>query len=55
MGAPEETGPPEGQWEWHSASRGRVVTTPAGERPTVEGLDDWILLTNPEHDREQDA
>ena len=53
MGAPEDTAPPSGQWEWHSASRGRVVTTQAGQRPADQGLDDWILLTNPEQDGEQ--
>ncbi|MBI2203856.1 MAG: hypothetical protein HYU41_08410 [Candidatus Rokubacteria bacterium] len=45
MGAPEESGPPPGQWEWFSPSRGRVVQTNAGQRPD-EAPDDWILLTD---------
>jgi hypothetical protein len=46
MGAAESTGPPPGQWEWFSPSRGRVVTTQAGQRP-AEQPDDWIVLTEP--------
>jgi len=45
MGAPaENSGPPPGQWEWFSPSRGRVVTMPARQRPT-DLPDDWIVLT----------
>jgi hypothetical protein len=47
MGAAEESGPPPGQWEWHSASRGRVVTMPERQRPPADdGPDDWVLLTD---------
>ena len=42
----ESTGPPPGQWEWFSPSRGRVVTTQAKQRP-AELPDDWIVLTEP--------
>jgi len=46
MGTAESTGPPPGQWEWFSPSRGRVVTTQAKQRP-AELPDDWIVLTEP--------
>jgi hypothetical protein len=46
MGTAESTGPPPGQWEWFSPSRGRVVTTQAGQRP-ADLPDDWIVLTEP--------
>ena len=45
MGDPQEMGPPAGQWEWFSPSRGRVMITEAGHRPEAESPDDWTLLT----------
>jgi hypothetical protein len=45
MGEAQETSAPAGQWEWFSASRGRVVHTAPKQRPAVEGPDDWVLLT----------
>jgi hypothetical protein len=45
MGDAPQTTAPAGQWEWFSASRGRVVATTPRQRPTVEGPDDWVLLT----------
>lgn len=45
MGDAPETTAPAGQWEWFSASRGRVVATQPKQRPNVEGPDDWVLLT----------
>jgi septal ring factor EnvC (AmiA/AmiB activator) len=45
MGTAGSTGPPPGRWEWFSPSRGRVVTTEAGQRPD-ETPDDWSLLTS---------
>jgi hypothetical protein len=45
MGDAQESSAPAGQWEWFSASRGRVVATAPKQRPTVEGPDDWVLLT----------
>lgn len=45
MGEAPESSAPAGQWEWFSASRGRVVATAPKQRPTVEGPDDWVLLT----------
>jgi hypothetical protein len=46
MGAAEEPGAPAGQWEWFSPSRGRVVATEPNQRPGVDGIDDWQLLTD---------
>jgi hypothetical protein len=45
MGTAQETGVPAGQWEWFSPSRGRVAVTQPRQRPTVDGADDWVLLT----------
>ena len=50
MGAAETTGPPPGQWEWFSPSRGRVAVTELGQRPVGEGPDDWVLLTETEEE-----
>jgi hypothetical protein len=46
MGAAEDAGAPVGQWEWFSASRGRVMATEPNQRPTADGVDDWVLLTD---------
>jgi hypothetical protein len=45
MGTAQESGAPAGQWEWFSPSRGRVAVTEARQRPTGDGADDWVLLT----------
>jgi hypothetical protein len=45
MGDAPQSSAPAGQWEWFSASRGRVVATPAKQRPPTEAPDDWVLLT----------
>ena len=45
MGDAPQSSAPVGQWEWFSASRGRVVATQPKQRPSVEGPDDWVLLT----------
>ena len=45
MGDAPQSSAPIGQWEWFSASRGRVVATLPKQRPSVEGPDDWVLLT----------
>ena len=55
MGTAEPTGAPPGQWEWFSASRGRVVATPKNQRPPDTAPDDWILLTEPGAERTDDA
>ena len=46
MGTAEDAGAPVGQWEWFSASRARVVVTEPNQRPTADGVDDWVLLTD---------
>ena len=45
MGDAPETSAPAGQWEWFSASRGRVVATEPKQRPSADGPADWVLLT----------
>jgi hypothetical protein len=50
MGAAEPIGPPPGQWEWFSPSRGRVAATEPRQRPAGEGPDDWVLLTETEEE-----
>jgi hypothetical protein len=45
MGEAQESGPPPGQWEWFSPSRGRVVVTEPKQRPPADPPDDWTLLT----------
>ena len=46
MGVAPDSGPPPGQWEWFSPSRGRVVATEPKHRPAADGVDDWQLLTD---------
>ncbi|RPH83449.1 MAG: hypothetical protein EHM88_06840 [Candidatus Rokuibacteriota bacterium] len=46
MGTADDAGAPVGQWEWFSASRGRVVATEPKQRPIAGGVDDWVLLTD---------
>ena len=55
MGDAPETSAPAGQWEWFSASRGRVVATQPKQRPVVEGPDDWVLLTEVGDDASPEA
>lgn len=45
MGEALDTSAPPGQWEWFSPSRGRVMHTSPEQKPTVDGTDDWVLLT----------
>ena len=45
MGDAPDTTAPVGQWEWFSASRGRVVATEPKQRPPAEEPNDWVLLT----------
>jgi hypothetical protein len=52
MGDAAESGPPPGQWEWFSPSRGRVLATEPKQRPPAEGVDDWQLLTEGAEDDE---
>ena len=46
MGEPQDTGAPEGLWEWFSPSRSRTTTTPPKQRPPADVPDDWVLLTD---------
>lgn len=46
MGEMQNTGAPEGLWEWFSPSRSRTVATTPKTRPPAEGPDDWVLLTD---------
>jgi hypothetical protein len=46
MGEVQDTGAPEGLWEWFSPSRSRTVTTPPNTRPSGNEADDWVLLTD---------
>ena len=46
IGEAQESGPPEGMWEWFSPSRNRVQTCEARVRPAAGSPDDWILLTD---------
>jgi hypothetical protein len=55
MGTAEPSGAPVGQWEWFSASRGRVVATQPNQRPPDTAPDDWILLTEPGAERADNA
>jgi hypothetical protein len=52
MGDAPDSGPPPGQWEWFSPSRGRVVATEPKQRPAADGVDDWQLLTEGAEDDE---
>ena len=35
------------EFVWFSPSKGRTVTTPSGAPPTVDGIDDWTLISEP--------
>ena len=45
MGEAQNTGAPEGMWEWISPSRARTLATAPRTRPPADPPDDWILLT----------
>jgi hypothetical protein len=46
MGEAQDVGAPQGLWEWFSPSRSRTVTTEPKSRPSADGVDDWVLLTD---------
>ena len=46
MGEAQDSGAPQGLWEWFSPSRSRTLTTSPNTRPPAEGVDDWVLLTD---------
>ncbi len=35
------------EYVWFSPSKGRTVTTESAEPPTVDGIDDWTLVSEP--------
>jgi hypothetical protein len=35
------------EFVWFSPSKGRTLTTSSKAAPTVEGIDDWMLLSEP--------
>ena len=46
----ELSGPDRGEpieFVWFSPSKGRTVTTPSAVPPTVDGIDDWTLVSGP--------
>ena len=49
---PEIEAPPEqaeapSEYVWFSPSKNRTLTTRTAAQPAIEGIDDWILLTEP--------
>jgi hypothetical protein len=46
IGEVQDTGAPQGLWEWFSPSRTRTVTTNPNTRPPADPPDDWVLLTD---------
>lgn len=52
--SPQDTGAPTGVWEWFSPSRGRVVSSTVGVRPTSDPPDDWVLMTEESGDEGAD-
>jgi hypothetical protein len=35
------------EFVWFSPSKGRTLTTPSKAAPLVDGIDDWMLLSEP--------
>lgn len=44
--APDQGAAPT-EFVWFSPSKGRTVTTDSAEPPTVVGIDDWTLVSEP--------
>ncbi|HEY7434060.1 MAG TPA: hypothetical protein VIE41_02875 [Methylomirabilota bacterium] len=44
---PEPDATPAVEFVWFSPSKGRTLTTMTEAAPVVEGIDDWMLLTEP--------
>jgi hypothetical protein len=38
---------PASEFVWFSPSKGRTLTTPNKAAPVVEGIDDWMLVSEP--------
>jgi hypothetical protein len=51
----EELQPPTSEsttdYVWFSPSKGRTLTTQSGSPPTVSGIDDWTLVSEPPRPR----
>ena len=47
---PEAGGALANEFVWFSPSKGRTLTTNSGTPPTVDGIDDWMLLSEPPAD-----
>jgi hypothetical protein len=45
--APEADATATTEFVWFSPSKGRTITTNSGTAPTVDGIDDWMLLSEP--------
>ena len=45
--AVDVVGQTETEWVWFSPSKSRTVTTSSAEPPSVEGVDDWTLVSGP--------
>ncbi|HEY7037298.1 MAG TPA: hypothetical protein VID28_00535 [Methylomirabilota bacterium] len=45
--APEAGAGAATEFVWFSPSKGRTITTNSGTPPTVDGIDDWMLLSDP--------
>jgi hypothetical protein len=45
--APEADAAATTEFVWFSPSKGRTITTTSGTPPTVDGIDDWMLLSEP--------
>jgi len=45
--APEGSAGDPTEFVWFSPSKGRTLTTPTGSPPTVDGIDDWTLISEP--------
>jgi len=52
MGEAQDAGAPTGLWEWFSPSRSRTITSQPNTRPSTDGVDDWVLLTDVPPDTE---
>jgi len=45
--APGASGPASRDFVWFSPSKGRTETTPTAAMPSVDGVDDWTLVSDP--------
>jgi hypothetical protein len=44
---PEPGAPAAAEFVWFSPSKGRTLTTSGAAPPAVDGIDDWMLLSEP--------